>query len=117
MDEQYPPKAVLVVGYAQVPKGSVNYEQHKVIAVSLVIDLETSKIVDAGTNLAIDPINKFLRSKFVGTQLDKVGIERFAQITRNTASFSAIESFIQACKICYEKYIEIAKKNKAVNQV
>ncbi|KJS46082.1 DUF3870 domain-containing protein [Desulfosporosinus sp. BICA1-9] len=116
MDEQYPPKSVLVAGYAQVPKGSANYEQHKVIVVTLVVDLETSIIVDAGVNIDWDVINKFLRSKAIGLQLDN-GIEGYVQSIRSMASFSAIESFIQAFKICYERYIEIASKNKTIKQV
>jgi len=105
MKEKYPPNTILVTGFAQLPKGTTMYEQYKIIGAALLINLDTTQIIEAELTFIADLPNKFLNSIIEGYYLNQGVDPLFEEIKKRfgTPSQGAV---LQAIRSAYDRYIE-----------
>lgn len=107
-EKTYPTNTVLVTGFAQLPKGTTLYERYKIIGVVLVIDLDTSEIVDAELTFIADLPNRFLVSMIKGYFLNQ-GIDLLLEKVKSRFRTPSQGAIIQAIRSAYDRYIESFK--------
>ena len=110
MQAYYSSRSIIVSGFAQLPKGSTAYEAFKVVGVVLVIDPDTTQIIDADFTFVTTLSAKFLASIIVGYYLNQ-GIEPLLARIRERCFLSSQASIIQAVRACYIHYAEVSTRN------
>ncbi|MHB8156383.1 MAG: DUF3870 domain-containing protein [Desulfocucumaceae bacterium] len=101
----YPPNTILVTGFAQLPKGTTMYEQYKVIGAALLVNLDTSEILDADITFTAELPNKFIKSIIKGYYLNQ-GLEPLMGELKGRFKTPSQGAVIQAIRSAYERYIE-----------
>ncbi|MBB6446224.1 DUF3870 domain-containing protein [Bacillus benzoevorans] len=96
---------VLIAGFAQLPKGTTQYEKYQSLAVVLVINVETEVIEDAEFTFIADLTNYYLTSLVRGYDL-KQGINPLVEILRNRVLIPSQGAVIQSIKSAYDRYRE-----------
>lgn len=96
---------VLFSSYAKLPTGTAASEMYKVLAIVILIDVETGIVVDADCTLSTKLSERFLASKIVGYSFTD-GIEGLINHINAIYQGSAKKAVISALRIIYEKYRE-----------
>lgn len=101
----YSSNTILVTGFAQLPKGTTMYEQYKVIGAALLIDLDTTEIIDAELTFIADLPNKFIKSIVKGYYLSQ-GLEPLIEELKGRFRTPSQGAVIQAMRSAYDRYVE-----------
>ncbi|MCQ6276028.1 DUF3870 domain-containing protein [Bacillus sp. V3B] len=96
---------VLIAGFAQLPRGTTQYERYKSLAVVLVINVETEVIEDAEFTFIADLTNYYLTSLVRGYDLKK-GINPLIDILRSHVLIPSQGAVIQSIKSAWDRYKE-----------
>ena len=103
---KYSSKTIMVNGYSQLPEKSFLYHQDRLISVTMVIDIETSQILEFSICNVTNLKNRFLASIVNDYYLDK-GIEPLLEAINSRAYFPALKALNQALIICYENFLDM----------
>jgi len=98
---------VFITGYAKLPEGITAKELYNVIAIGVVVDRFSSKILEAEATLSTSIAKKFVSELLVGEELNC--IESIEDKIRIFYHGSAKKAILSAIRICYQRYIEIVK--------
>lgn len=101
----FPPNTILVTGFAQLPKGTTMYEQYKVIGVALLIDLDTSEILDSDITFVAELPNRFVKSIITRYYLNQ-GLDPLIDELKGRFKTPSQGAVIQALRAAYDRYIE-----------
>jgi hypothetical protein len=96
---------VLITGFAQLPKGTAQYERYTSLSVALVINVETEIIEDVEFTFIADLTNYYLASLVRGYDLKK-GINPLIEILRSRALIPSQGAVIQSLKSAWDRYKE-----------
>ena len=96
---------VLITGFAQLPRGTTQYEKYQSLAVVLVINVETEVIEDAEFTFIADLTNYYLTSLVRGYDL-KQGINPLIDILRSRVLIPSQGAVIQSIKSAWDRYKE-----------
>jgi len=96
---------MFISGYAKLPQGITANKLYDVIAIGLLVDKETGKILDADCSLVTRVAQSFVRELLIGESLNN--FEKIEDKLKRQYFGSAKKALISACKICNEKYIQI----------
>lgn len=96
---------VLITGFAQLPKGTTQYEKYQSLAAVLVINVETEVIEDAEFTFIADLTNYYLASLVRGYDL-KQGITPLIDSLRRHVLIPSQGAVIQSIKSAYDRYKE-----------
>ncbi len=98
---------VFVTGYAKLPQGITAREMYSVICVGILVDRESSKIVDAECSLVTGLAKRVFRELVVGKDLDNM---KLIETDFNACyNGSAKKALISALRTCNEKYVQLKK--------
>lgn len=98
---------VFMTGYAKLPEGITAKELYEVVALALVVNRETSEILEAEPTLSTNVARNFISRLLVGERLDD--IDNIETKIMNSYFGSANKAVITATKICYSKFQKIKK--------
>lgn len=101
----------LFSGYARLPAGTASSEVYKVMALVVLIDMETGIIVEADTTLSTRTSERFVARVLAGRSIQN-GIEELVQNIDAVYQGSAKKSIIAALRMIYDKYLTLAKNRK-----
>ncbi|KAA9027050.1 DUF3870 domain-containing protein [Niallia endozanthoxylica] len=96
---------ILTTGFAQLPKGTTQYEKYQSLAVVLVINVETEVIEDVEFTFIADLTNYYLTSLVRGYDL-KQGINPLIEILRSRVLIPSQGAVIQSIKSAWDRYKE-----------
>ncbi len=99
------PYEIFVTGYAKLPKGITATELYSVVAVGLIINKETGKIIDADCSLVTRVAKNFFNELVVGKNIKDY--ETIHEAFKHHYYGSAKKALISAMKTCHEKYKQI----------
>jgi len=95
---------VLFSSYAKLPSGTVSGEVFKVMAVVVLIDITTGKIIDADCTLSTRTAERFVKDILVGAGLAN-GPDKLIAAVNETYQGSAKKAIITAIKGVYDRYV------------
>ncbi|RKD20935.1 protein of unknown function [Caminicella sporogenes DSM 14501] len=104
------PYEIFITGYAKLPKGITATELYHVIAVGLIVDKYTGKILDVDCSLVTRVAKQFIKNLVVGKNLKD--FDSIQNDLKNHYYGSAKKALISAFKTCHEKYKQIMESNK-----
>lgn len=102
---------VLFSSYAKLPTGTAASEMYKVMAIVILVDIETGIVVDADCTLSTKLSERFIASKIVGYNFND-GIEGLLKHINVVYHGSAKKAIISALRIIYDKYREHISKSE-----
>lgn len=107
----YPKNTVYIIGNAQSQQKNPITHIYNMFFIGLVVDRETGYIVDAGASGTIPITSEFIKSIFVGKNIEKDGDEIASEV--ETRYFGSSQKAIMvAFKDAQKKYFQIKKGDK-----
>ena len=103
--QEFAENTMIVSGFSQLPKGTTLYETYKVIGVVIVVDTDTTEIIDANFTFVTDLTNRFLSSIIRGYYMNQ-GVEPLLAEIKRRCKMPSQGAIIQAIKSCYTRYSE-----------
>ncbi len=103
---------IFISGYAKLPGGTTAEELYKVVAVGVIVDKYTGRIIDADCSLVTSVAKDHVRKLLIGKDLNDFQLIEGA-IT-DTYFGSAKKALITSVKKCHEKYKQIID-NKVID--
>jgi hypothetical protein len=91
-----------ISGYAKLPQGITAAELYSVITVGLIVDKETSQIIDCDSSLVNSTAKDFLKGVVKGRYLND--IDKITDIFERQYLGHAKKAIISALRMCYDKY-------------
>lgn len=101
---------VLFSGYARLPGGTVSSEIYGVMALVILIDLQTNIIVEAECTLSTKMAESFVQRLLVGKRLDR-DIEETIALINNVYQGSAKKAIITTLRVIADKYVAFKRQN------
>jgi len=95
-------KQIFVTGYAKLPQGITAAELYSVIAVGLVVDIESGEIIEADCSLVTETGRRFVKQIIEGKNMKD--IELITEEIKGRYFGNAKKAIISALKMCAEKY-------------
>ncbi|SMC89758.1 DUF3870 domain-containing protein [Sporomusa malonica] len=102
----------LFSGYARLPAGTASSEVYKVMALVVLIDMETGKIVEADCTLSTSTSERFVTRILAGNSMQN-GIEELVKSIDAVYHGSAKKPIMSALRVIYDKYSTLARNRKA----
>ncbi len=93
---------IFISGYAKLPKGITGAELYSVIAVGLLIDKKSGKILDAEASLVLNTSQEFLKNILIGENINN--IDNIEKVFKENYFGSARKAIISGLRTCNEKY-------------
>ncbi|PAB58304.1 DUF3870 domain-containing protein [Anaeromicrobium sediminis] len=107
--EQYSSNSVYFISYAKLPSDISAAHVHKVVGLGMIINPDTEIIEDVSCTLLTQEARQFLKSIFVGYDLQKNGIDNLLEIIKKRYHGMAQKALCVATKSTYLKYLEWKK--------
>jgi hypothetical protein len=101
---------VLFSGYARLPGGTVSSEIYGVMALVILVDIQTGIIVEAECTLSTQMAENFVQRLLVGKKLDSEIEETIAQIN-NVYQGSAKRAVITTLRVIADKYLAFKRQS------
>ncbi len=98
---------ILITGYAKLPQGITAKELYSVIVVVIIVDKQSSLIIDADCSLATMLTKKFVNNILIGCALNN--FDDLEKKFKENYHGSARKAIISAVKNCAEKYKQICQ--------
>ena len=108
---EYGPTTILVTGVAKISQDDPISSSYDVFFVSLIVDRETSVIVDSTCNTARDMTKEFIRSLLVRRNLE-TGIEEIVDEVRSRFFGLAQKSLLVALKDAHNRFLVLKRGGK-----
>lgn len=99
---------VFLTGYAKLPEGITAKELYGVVALGMVVDRETSEILEAEPTLSTHVARNFVAKLLVGEKLNNI-IDIENKFRHNYFG-SAKKAVLTAIRLCYKNYKKINGK-------
>jgi hypothetical protein len=96
---------IFVTGYAKLPQGITAAELYSIIAVGMLVDIETGVIADVDCTLATEMGKNFVKRLVVGKNLNEV--EAIDSEFNEKYYGSAKKALISAIRTCNERFRQI----------
>ena len=103
---------IFISGYAKPPENTTAAQLYKIIAVGLLIERETGRILEADCSMITDVSKTFIRKSLEGRNI--LQIEEIEEFYHDNYFGSAKKALITAIKNCHLRYCAILE-NKLVN--
>ena len=100
---------VLFSAYARLPGGTVSSEIYGVMALVILIDLQTGIIVEAECTLSTQMAEKFVQQLLVGRKLDSE-LEETIALINNVYQGSAKKAIITTLRVIADKYLAFKRQ-------
>ncbi|WIW69681.1 MULTISPECIES: DUF3870 domain-containing protein [Anaerosinus] len=94
---------VLFSGYAKLPTGITAGELYKTIGLIVIVDVNTSEIIQADCTLATNLASQHVAGALIGCSF-KNGPDGMCQMIERIYQGSAKKAIITAIRIIYDKY-------------
>ncbi|WP_026476983.1 DUF3870 domain-containing protein [Alkaliphilus transvaalensis] len=104
------PFEIFISGYAKLPSGTTAEELYKVVAVGVLVDKNTGKILDADCSLVTEVAKKHVNRILVGKNL--LRFEEIEEAFNNRYFGTVKKALISSTKKCCEKFKLIIEDNK-----
>ncbi|HWR44868.1 DUF3870 domain-containing protein [Sporomusa sp.] len=101
----------LFSGYARLPAGTASSELYKVMALVVLIDMETGNIVEADCTLSTPTSERFVARMLVGRSLQN-GAEELVKHIDAVYHGSAKKPIMSALRVIYDKYSTLARNRR-----
>lgn len=101
-------KKIFISGYAKLPEGITATELYKVVAIGLIVDRNTSEILEVDVTLSTSTGKRFISDLLVGRKL--LDIDEIESSIKGGYFGSAKKAIIMSIRKCYEKYMQIYDK-------
>ncbi len=96
---------IFITGYAKLPEGITATELYKVVAIGVVVDRDTSEILEADVTLSTKTAKKFVAELLVGHKL--MEISKIEESIKKNYFGSARNAILMSIRKCYKKYLQI----------
>lgn len=96
---------IFITGYAKLPEGITATELYKVVAIGVVVDRDTSEILEADVTLSTKTGKKFVSELLVGHKL--MEISKIEESIKKNYFGSARNAILMSIRKCYKKYLQI----------
>jgi len=96
---------IFITGYAKLPEGITATELYKVVAIGVVVDRDTSEILEADVTLSTKTGKKFVAELLVGHKL--MEISKIEESIKRSYFGSARNAILMSIRKCYKKYLQI----------
>jgi hypothetical protein len=96
---------IFITGYAKLPEGITATELYKVVAIGVVVDRDTSEILEADVTLSTKTGKKFVSELLVGHKL--MEIIKIEESIKRSYFGSARNAILMSIRKCYKKYLQI----------
>jgi len=103
---------IFISGYAKLPSGTTAEELYKVVAVGVIVDKYSGKIIDTDCSLVTSVAKEHVKKLLVGKDLND--FHDIEKAILDTYYGSAKKALISSVKKCHEKYKQIVD-NKVVD--
>lgn len=104
------PFEIFISGYAKLPAGTTAAEMYKVVAVGLLIDKHTGRIIDADCSLITRVAKEFVSKHLVGKNLLK--LDEIEAVIQNHYFGSVKKALISSMRRCHDKYLSLLEANE-----
>ncbi|MDF2572260.1 MAG: hypothetical protein K0R55_3864 [Sporomusa sp.] len=98
----------LFSGYARLPAGTASSEVYKVMALVVLIDMETGTIVEADCTLSTPTSERFVTRILAGSSMQN-GVEKLAKQIDAVYHGSAKKPIMTALRMIYDKYSTVMR--------
>lgn len=100
---------VFITGYAKLPNGITAQELYSVVAVGLLVDINTGIIVEADCTLVTATAKRFFKENLLG--VDVTNYDDIEKLFNSRYYGSAKKALLSALRICGEKVEIIRSEN------
>ncbi|MCT4592761.1 MAG: DUF3870 domain-containing protein [Anaeromicrobium sp.] len=109
--DQYSSNSVYFISYAKLPTDISAAHVHKVVGLGMIINPDTQIIEDVSCTLLTQEAKSFLKTIFVGYDLEKDGIDNLLEKIKSRYHGMAQKALCVAAKSTYLKYLEWKKNS------
>ncbi len=95
-------RQIFVTGYARLPQGITASELYTVIAIGLVIRMDSGEILETDCTLATDTARRFVRDLITGKNINN--LDEIIDEIRLSYFGHAKKAIVSALKMCHTKY-------------
>lgn len=96
---------ILVTGYAKLPQGITATELYTIVGMSILLERNTSLILDLDCTLATQVARDFVKRLVVGKHLKN--LEEIEACFEESYFGSAKKAIISAIRTCNERYLQL----------
>ena len=104
---------IFISGYAKLPNGTTAEELYKVVAVGVIVDKYSGRIIDADCSLVTSVAKEHVRKLLVGKDLND--LQSLEKALSDAYFGSAKKALISSVKKCHEKFKQVIE-NKVIEE-